>query len=648
MRRPLPDRPAPHRRTAALALGALLALAGTVAPPLAAPASAADDTASIAHLEPSDAGLQVLVSLPPGADPDLGGVSAQIDGQDAGATAEPAGTSAAVSRTAVLVLDVSRSMQGARFEAATAAARTFLDTVPDDVQVGLVTFADGVSVDQAPTTDHAAVASALDGLTLSRRTSLYAGVAEAVRAAGDEGQRSLLVLSDGADTTDTPITEAVTAITDADVTVDVIALDQSASATGLSELAAAGGGTVIPATRAALSSTFADEAEVLARQVLVTIDVPEDAAGEATVSVTVPTSGGDLSAEAFGQVLPDGASPATTPSVAPVDQTPPSGLPSWALYAGSAVLLAGLVLLLVLLVPAPRPDLTPAERVTSYTERVGAAPSESITPEAALAQAREAAATLLKRNRGLEERVAARLEAAGSELKPAEWLLVHAGVLVSAGLVGVLLGGGKPIVGLLFLVVGALGPWMYLGVRRSRRRKAFNTMLPETLQLMSGSLAAGLSLAQSVDTITREGTEPMTSAFRRVLAETRLGVSLEEALDGVAERFDSKDFEWVVMAIRIQRQVGGNLAELLDTVAATMREREYMRRQVNALAAEGKLSAIVLGALPPLFTFYLFLTQREYVAPMFTDPRGLVMLGFGVLWLGIGVFWMSRMVKVEV
>ena len=146
----------------------------------------------------------------------------------------------------------------------------------------------------------------------------------------------------------------------------------------------------------------------------------------------------------------------------------------------------------------------------------------------------------------------------------------------------------------------------------------------------------------------REGPEPICSEFRRVLVETRLGVTIEDALEGLAERFESKDFEWVVMAIRIQRQVGGNLAELLETVAATMREREYVRRQVNALAAEGKLSAWVLGLLPPLFLLYLVAVQWDYVSPLFTDPRGWVMLGGGTLWLGVGVFWMSRLVKVEV
>ena len=164
---------------------------------------------------------------------------------------------------------------------------------------------------------------------------------------------------------------------------------------------------------------------------------------------------------------------------------------------------------------------------------------------------------------------------------------------------------------------------MCLGLKRSRRRKAFSTGLPDTLQLMAGSLTAGLSLAQSIDTIVNEGVEPIASEFRRVLVETRLGVSLETALEGVAERFDSKDFAWVVMAINIQRRVGGNLAELLDTVAATIREREYMRRQVAALAAEGKLSAFVLGGLPPLFFIYLLLTKYDYVSVLCQPPARL-------------------------
>jgi tight adherence protein B len=291
--------------------------------------------------------------------------------------------------------------------------------------------------------------------------------------------------------------------------------------------------------------------------------------------------------------------------------------------------------------------MTAEERVSRYTQGVNPG-LVSARPDDQLATAKSAAANVLRRNKGLEMRIAARLESAGSQLNASEWLLVHTGIMLAAGFLGTLIGGGSLGIGLLFLGFGAIGPWFYLGFRRRRRFKAFASHLPDTLQLMSGSLSAGLSLAQSVDTIVNEGVEPIASEFRRVLVETRLGVSLEVALQGVAERFQSKDFEWVVMAINIQRRVGGNLAELLDTVAGTIREREYMRRQVAALAAEGKLSAYVLGGLPPGFLVYLMLTKGDYVNVMFTRPLGLLMLGGAAVILSVGAFWMSRIIKVEV
>jgi tight adherence protein B len=325
------------------------------------------------------------------------------------------------------------------------------------------------------------------------------------------------------------------------------------------------------------------------------------------------------------------------------------------MYAGIGALGLGLLVLLMLAIPRER-TLSTEERVVQYAARAtngggagaGLDAARARPEDSALASAKSAAANVLKRNRSLEARIAQRLEGAGSQWRPAEWLLFHAGVFILASVFGLLLGGGNLILGLIFMALGAVGPWMYLGIRRSRRRKAFERLLPDTLQLMAGSLAAGLSLAQSVDTIVRDGTEPVAGEFRKVLIETRLGLSLETALQGIADRFQSKDFDWVVMAINIQRQVGGNLAELLKTVAATMREREYIRRQVAALAAEGKLSAMVLGGLPPGFLLYLLVANHTYVIVLFQRPLGILMLCGGAFWLAVGVFWMSRLVKVDV
>jgi tight adherence protein B len=201
---------------------------------------------------------------------------------------------------------------------------------------------------------------------------------------------------------------------------------------------------------------------------------------------------------------------------------------------------------------------------------------------------------------------------------------------------------------LLFMLGGYLGPRLWLSRRRRRRLKAFASGLADTLQLIAGSLSAGLSLAQSLDTVVREGTEPIAGEFKRVLVESRLGVPMEECLESVALRMDSKDFAWVVMAIRIQREVGGNLAELLTTVAATLREREYLRRQVASLAAEGKISAYILGGMPPAMVLYMLSVRRSYIMPLFTEPMGLMMLAGACLMLGLGGFLMSRIVKVEV
>jgi len=620
-----------------LAAVAALAAIGLVEPA----AQAVGTDSAITHIQHTKDGFKLLVSVPADAEVSLDDVKVTVDGTDAAATAAVA-RGGDVRRTEMLAIDTSNSMKGAKFEAAKAAALQFLDAVPDDVYVGIVTFDHEVRTDLKPTRDRTAAAEVIGDLTLSGGTHLYDAVVTAVQAAGKAGQRSLLVLSDGADASDTPLDDATAAISKAKALVDVVAVDRAADGSALAALADAGKGQVLSADPSVLAATFASEALALARQVVVTAEVPAQFTG---TDATVEVDFGSVSASAFGRVRAEGP-----PQVA----TSPAGfvLPDWGMYAGTGALGIGIAFLLILIIPRAAGPMTAEQRITSYTvgtrrggRRRGNHNAES---DDLFGGAKTAAAGLLKRNADFEAKIAARLDAAGSELKPAEWLLVHTGITLIVTLLGLLIGGGSLLLGFVFLAVGILAPWMYLGLARNRRRKAFGKALPDTLQLISGSLAAGLSLAQALDTVANDGAEPVASEFRRVLVETRLGVNLEDALAGVAERFESKDFGWVVMAIGIQRQVGGNLAELLDSVAATMREREYLRRQVAALAAEGKLSAIVLGVLPPLFVLYLCATNWTYVSVLFTDIRGILMLASGTLWLGVGVFWMSRLVKVEV
>lgn len=249
--------------------------------------------------------------------------------------------------------------------------------------------------------------------------------------------------------------------------------------------------------------------------------------------------------------------------------------------------------------------------------------------------------------RGLDVVMAGRLEAAGVPLRTAEWMLLHVGVGVGGGLLLLLLGGGRFAPALLGLLLGLGGPWAFLVVRQGRREAAFLAQLPDTLQLLASSLKAGYSLPQAIDTVVRQGEPPIAAEFRRAMVENQLGVPMEDALERVAGRLRSNDFSWVVMAIRIQRDVGGNLAELLTTVADTLRERERLRRQVQVLSAEGRLSGIILGALPVVFALYLMVARPAYLRPMAT-PVGLAMLAAAVVLLVVGAVWVAKIVRVEV
>jgi tight adherence protein B len=630
-------------------LTAVFAGAFSLAPVI--PASAAG-AGSIDHVEASGKTVKMLFSVPAEATaPDLDSVVVKVGGNAVVATASPV-EAGEIKRTTVLALDVSDSMSGERFEAAKQAALTYLDSAPADVAVGLVTFAGEVTVIDSPTTDHASLEQAIGDLALSRGTALYDGVLEALVQAGPEGQRDVIVLSDGADTTSTQLDDVVAGAKESDVGVNVVALEQSRdNQAKLRQITDASEGTVLPADDpAALAAVFRQEADALAQQILIEFEAPRS--GEATVTASLETDGETYTDSAFATLTAPESSPVANGKPLPVEPSGPA-VDTRFLYGGLSALGLGIALILgLLLIGKPkRGQGTLIERQLSFYGAGAPQPHASVhmtasRPQVNVRDSAVAAAGKLAEKAGFEERLTQRLSAAGVALTTAEWLLLHAGVAIVSALVGMLLGGLVAMV--LFLALGAAGPWLFLALKAGRRLKAFGSQLPDTLQLMSGGLSAGLSLPQAVDTVVREGSEPMAGELRRSLVEQRLGVDIEDALDGVAERMQSKDFTWVVMAIRVQREVGGNLAELLNTVAGTMREREYLRRQVKTLSAEGRLSAWILGGLPVGFALYLSVSQPEYLEKLYTTPFGLMLAGVGVVLLTLGAFVMKSLVKVEV
>ena len=249
--------------------------------------------------------------------------------------------------------------------------------------------------------------------------------------------------------------------------------------------------------------------------------------------------------------------------------------------------------------------------------------------------------------RGFLLKVEELLERAKLPLRPGEAMSFYVASIFLGFVIGfIFLGGalGSLIFGFLVGVV------MILGVRfmAKRRMRKFEQQLPDTLQLLAGTLRAGYSLPQGLEAVSKESAEPMGYELTRVMTEARLGRELEEALAAAAERLSSPDFAWAVMAISIQREVGGNLNELLMTVSDTMVQRERLKGEIATLTAEGKMSAILLGGLPPGLGLVMWIMNPEYINQLFVEFLGNVFLGLGIVSSIIGLVWMKKVITIDV
>jgi tight adherence protein B len=237
------------------------------------------------------------------------------------------------------------------------------------------------------------------------------------------------------------------------------------------------------------------------------------------------------------------------------------------------------------------------------------------------------------------------LERAGSKLRVGEVITIWVAAGVILALLGWLLAG---LVGLLIvLVLSAILPVAGLQAMVDRRSRLFASQLPDVLKLTSSSLRAGFSLLQGLESVTKQVREPSRGELQRVLAEARLGRPLEDALEAAAERIHNRDFTESVLAVRIQQESGGNLAVLFDTLAETMVQRVRMRREVRTLTAEGRLSAYILGLMPPALGVFIFVVNRPYMMVLFHSTAGKVMLVGGLVLEIAGFYWMYRTVKID-
>ncbi|HVS67239.1 MAG TPA: type II secretion system F family protein [Mycobacteriales bacterium] len=244
------------------------------------------------------------------------------------------------------------------------------------------------------------------------------------------------------------------------------------------------------------------------------------------------------------------------------------------------------------------------------------------------------------------QRVRSLLDRSDWSLTAGEFAITSLVGAVIAAALGFFIGG--PVLALIFAVVAAITPYLLVVRSVDKRKKAFEEQFPEVLDLIAASLESGASVMRALELVVEESEEPTASEFGRVLTASRMGTDLSEALASMSERLGSRDVDWTVQAISVQQRTGGRLADILRIVARTMRGRAEVKREVDALTVEGRLSAIILGALPFLIALVMLIVNPSYLKPLFHETVGLVMVGVAGALMLVGFAWMRRIVRVEV
>lgn len=236
---------------------------------------------------------------------------------------------------------------------------------------------------------------------------------------------------------------------------------------------------------------------------------------------------------------------------------------------------------------------------------------------------------------------------AGIPLRGSEYYVIVGGAVLAGGILALALSGNL-FLGLAGAILGYLMPGLIVTIKVDRRSKAFNDQLGDALVLVANSLRTGYSFLQSIEMVAREMPAPISVEFGRVLKEMNLGVATEDAMNNLAKRVNSDDLDMVITAVLIQRQVGGNLAEVLDNIAGTIRGRIKIKGEIKTLTAQGRISGLVVSLLPIGLGMVIYVINPEYITLLFVHPIGKMMLASAVVSQLLGIYFIKKIVNIEV
>ncbi len=588
-----------------------------------------------------------------------------VDGrQIAGSTIQATDSQPLPSAT-VLLIDQSGSMKGAAIAAASEAARRFIEAMRPVDQVAVQAFNEDFVVLQDLTGDTSALSGSLTALSPSEETALYDALLDSLASLGTTdgyASRHVIVLSDGGDTASkTSLADALAQARARGIQVFTVGLKgDEFDSSPLRELAEATGGRYLEAPEPSdLAAMYKSLAREIHNKYMVIFSLPESARGTGAGHLTVTITAGGERAEASKGFFYPGApttEPVTTATLAPQPQ-PGSAVPepslasAFAGWSGSGyvVFLAVFALLFIagytlsgILFPK-RNVLREYSDILENRRQLGPRSSQE---EGQVHRGERVLGRLLA-VRDYGGPLQRRIEDAGWTLRSSEFVLFHlTGVVVVALVLALIRAPAVVSIVTVLLVVAA--PLLYLERKARRRRQAFESQVPDTLIIMANSLRAGQSFEQAMQVVSEEGPEPTAREFQRLLAQQRLGIAPEDALRALADHMGSEAFDWVVMATIIQRQVGGNLAEVYENISATLRERGRLKQEIRTVTAEGRISALILIILPFAIGAIVAVLNPEYLSLLYTTTPGKVMLGGAAAGMLAGITWIRRIITIDV
>ena len=554
----------------------------------------------------------------------------------------------------ILVIDTSGSMTGAPLDSAKGAAVDFLSKIPEDANVGVVGFGQAPIIAAPLTTDRGAIVNAIGSLFADGETAMFDAVNAAVaQFSGADAQRFVVLLSDGTDTVSAATyDEAATALVNADSTFYAVELvTEQGSVADLQRLSVEAGGRVLSTSDiGALNDIY----DAIAAQVANLYELTFEATSTGPVELTVAVASGGALADTSTvvELAPAGSAPPpvgdpsdetgqTTESAAPVPEfVEETFLDKNGLIIGATAMFLGLAIALYYAVQRSR-DADPRKALARLSDEVSTSPGRFKGVAGRVSDMTEG---MLEKN-NKEGRINLALDRAGINMRPGEYVSLIAGLCFIAVLMGTLM--FHVLVGVGLAAVVGLAGKQFVSYKGNKRKQKFGDQLGDTLLLLSSSLRAGYGVQQALNSVAEEAEEPTAEEFGRVVVETRIGRDLVDSLEGVDERLGNEDFGWVIRAIAINRELGGDLAEILDNVGDTIRDRVQLKGQVRALTAEGRLSAYVLIALPVVVAGFIQLTNPTYINELFANTGGLIALGFAAGMITVGALWIKKIVNIK-